>query len=115
VAVADSAVLLVRPQPQGDLWRLPGGELDHGEHPHAAALRHLAAQCGLQPDRLEVAFVDSQSSPEWRLTFYYVCYEAGRPAAGSDVAEARYFQMEHLPELVDGHRTRDAIYRAMTE
>lgn len=47
VCVRDRSVLLVR-FTGVDRWALPGGGLDHGEHPRDAAVREVAEETGLE-------------------------------------------------------------------
>lgn len=47
VCVRERSVLLVR-FTGVDRWALPGGGLDHGEHPRDAAVREVAEETGLQ-------------------------------------------------------------------
>ncbi|HEY3011085.1 MAG TPA: NUDIX domain-containing protein [Micromonosporaceae bacterium] len=47
---ADGRVLLVRASPRSNtpgVWSLPGGGIDHGEHPADAAVREIAEETGL--------------------------------------------------------------------
>lgn len=48
---ADGAVLLTRISPRGyhaGSWTLPGGGVDHGEHPPETVLRELREECGIE-------------------------------------------------------------------
>jgi 8-oxo-dGTP diphosphatase len=50
LVVRDDAVLLTRNSVRGPhpgTWTLPGGGIDHGEHPAAAAAREVREECGL--------------------------------------------------------------------
>lgn len=116
VVLADSAVLLVRPHDPPDRpgWRLPGEPLRHGEHPQACAARVLQDQLGLAPDWLELAEVESLPGEPWHLFFHYKCEAAQAPAPGPAIAEARFFQIEHLPDTARGPWEREVIYRVLT-
>jgi 8-oxo-dGTP diphosphatase len=51
VVVHDESMLLTRISPVGyppGVWTLPGGGVDHGESPHAAVLRELYEETGLE-------------------------------------------------------------------
>jgi 8-oxo-dGTP pyrophosphatase MutT (NUDIX family) len=49
----DGKVLLVKPSYR-DTWEIPGGGLEHGEHPFQAAAREVGEETGLElrPGRL---------------------------------------------------------------
>jgi len=50
----------------------------------------------------------------WSLVFHFRCDADRPPAPGSAIAEARFFQIEHLPPTAHGAWERDVIYRVMT-
>ena len=114
----DSSVLLVRPRAPSDGaegWRLPGDMLRFGEAPETCARRILRDQLGLEPEWLALAEVESSvDGGVWSLVFHFRCDADRRPAPGPAMAEARFFQIEHLPPTAHGTRERDVIYRAMT-
>jgi len=114
----DSAVLLVRPRtlPGGaEGWCLPGGALRFGEAPDAGARRVLRDQLALIPEWLTLAGVESDvQQGVWRLVFHFRCDADRKPVSGPDVAEARFFQIEHLPPTAHGAWERDVIYRVIT-
>ena len=62
LCVADGALLLVRVAPgypAAGVWTLPGGGVDFGEDPAAAALREMSEESGLVGRIDRLAFVDS--------------------------------------------------------
>lgn len=113
----DSAVLLVRPLSSTDGregWRFPGDRLRHGEHPETCVRRALKEQVGLEPEWIVLAEVESIPGKDWHLIFHYSCEADRLPAPPQEVAEARFFQIEHLPQTAHGTWERDVIYRVAT-
>lgn len=116
VVLSDSSVLLVQPAnppPGRPEWRLPGEALRHGEHPETCAARVLKEQLGLQPGRLELAEIESIPGEPWHLFFHYKCEADRPPVASPEIAEARFFQLEHLPQTAHGTWERDVVFRVI--
>lgn len=111
VCIDDAArILLCRIAPgatreSDGLWTLPGGGLEHGEHPRQGVLRELAEETGLSGEVVELLDVDSVSAqlPAWRehppahfhalQILYRVRITGGqlRPEVGGTTDEARWF------------------------
>ena len=118
VVCDDSAVLLVRPtvprEGTAEL-RLPGAALQDGEAPDAAARRVLHDDVGLDPTYVPLADVEStMSDGVWTLIFHFRCDADRPPQAGRQIAEARFFQVEHLPPTAHGTRERDTVFRVLS-
>ncbi|HEX7172815.1 MAG TPA: NUDIX domain-containing protein [Candidatus Limnocylindria bacterium] len=67
LCVEDDAILLSRIAPgytanADGKWTLPGGGVEFGEHPRAAAVRELEEETGLVGEVVELAEVDSWAS-----------------------------------------------------
>ena len=86
-------------------WMLPGGGVDHGEHPRDAVLRELVEETGLAGEVVDLLEVDSWSRllPAWEAAaaahvhsigiLYRVRITGGdlRPEVGGTTDEARWF------------------------
>lgn len=105
--VADDAgrVLLVRRdiEPGKDLWALPGGFVEAGESPAAAALRELGEECGIRGADPELVDIIYQESRFFNASILIVGYSfssfEGVPRAGDDAAEVRFFEPVRLPRM----------------
>ncbi|MEO8246042.1 MAG: NUDIX domain-containing protein [Chloroflexota bacterium] len=89
-------------------WTLPGGGIDHREHPRDAVLRELSEETGLTGEVVELLDVDSWSRtlPAWGEMaasdfhaigiLYRVRVTGGtlRPEEGGTTDEARWFTLE---------------------
>jgi len=113
VVLADSAVLLVQDAAGAQGWRLPGGELRHGEHPVDAARRFLQEQIGVVPEFVDLADVESIPGTPWHLIFHYRTDLDRRPEPGPAIGALRLFQLEHLPDTAHGQWEREVIYRVV--
>ena len=94
-------------------WTLPGGGLEHGEHPRAAVLRELTEESGLSGDVSELLDVASSDAvfPPWRdlpathfhaiQIIYRVTITGGtlRPEVGGSTDECRWMRREDLPGM----------------
>ena len=105
VAVVDStgsdpAVLCVeRGVPPGiGEWTLPGGHMEPGEEPHAAAARELEEETGVAVDPDALSLLDATSLPprddKHIVTIHYVVDRAettGEPRPATDATAARFW------------------------
>jgi 8-oxo-dGTP diphosphatase len=104
-------VLLVRraQEPFAGCWALPGGFVGIAEDLDDAARRELREETGLDGLTLRQlhAFGRPDRDPRERVisVAYYALLPEGRPApvAGSDAAEAAWFDVTRLPALAFDH------------
>ncbi|MFG6519484.1 NUDIX hydrolase [Sulfitobacter sp. 1A13496] len=99
-------VLLVRRAnpPDAGRWGFPGGKVDLGESLEEAAVRELAEETGIQATAEQVfTAVDAFDHDEsGALRYHYVLvavlcsWVSGKPLAGDDALEARWFPIEKL-------------------
>lgn len=113
---AGLVVLLVRRahEPFEGRWALPGGFVDEGEVPEAAARRELAEETGLRagsPLSLVGVYGEPGRDPRgWTVSAAYlvVLDEPAVVLGGDDAAEAAWMPAMDLPGLAFDH---DAIVR----
>ncbi len=100
-------VLLVKrgAEPFADCWALPGGFVDEGERPHAAARRELAEETGVIWEGPMVplgAFGDPGRDPRgWTVSAAYLAdlgLDEPIIVPGDDAVEARWFFVDELPD-----------------
>ncbi len=105
------AVLLVERKnpPYAGRWALPGGFVEAGEEPLAAAARELSEETGVEGLPLEEVGVFGKPGRDPRGPVVSVAHaawvdpDAVRPSAGSDAAAARWFPLAKLPPLAFDH------------
>jgi len=115
----DDQLLLVRRvmEPGRGRWTVPGGYLDIGEDPRAAAAREVAEETTVN---VEIgAVLDVFANPPEEGSTVFVLYSgrwvSGEPTAGDDADDAAFFSRDELPPLaftstaaaVAGWPTRD--------
>lgn len=93
--------------PRPGVWSLPGGHVEPGETAAAAALRELQEETGLVAtsdglvDVLDVIMRgdDGSVSTHYLLAVYFGRWQAGEPAAASDVRDARFVPVDEITRL----------------
>lgn len=89
-------------------WCLPGGFVELGELPDASALRELKEETGLSGTVEALLGVSTNPSVQYDTILmigYLVRRFSGRPTAGDDASDVRWFSLGMLPEIAfDSHR-----------
>jgi ADP-ribose pyrophosphatase YjhB (NUDIX family) len=101
----DGRVLLGRRalEPDKDLWDLPGGFVDEGEHPVEALHRELAEETGLEIEVGEFlgVWMDRYGYDSPAVSTLNLYWEArvlgGEERPADDVCELRWFRPDELP------------------
>lgn len=106
VVVADDRdrVVLVKRSvaPKKGFWCLPGGFMELGESPEAAALRELTEETGLNGTIDRLLGVLSNPSDQYHTVLmvgYRVRRFTGSLAPGDDASDAGWFSRKALPEI----------------
>lgn len=108
----DGRVLFVRYDPDDERWWLPGEDLDPYEHPDERARKELA-RFGLEPDRLQMVFVESfRGRRGWHVVFHYRVDVSLEPAG--DI-EAQWFNSDSPPRTMHGRWEVEAMHRVLVE
>jgi mutator protein MutT len=111
----DEVLLVRRGRPPGkDYWSLPGGKIEAGETPEAAALREVREETGLQPELLGLIGVFSISSGdvEYRISCFVARSISGAIQFGDDAADAQWVKLSAVNKLKLAPNTFEAIQQS---
>lgn len=107
---AKKFILLIqrKNEPFQGKWALPGGFVDMDETLETAVHRELEEETGLKNIVLKQlhAFSSLERDPRGRtvsVVFWGIAKSEAMPLSGDDAADARWFEMENLPELAFDH------------
>ncbi|QDL94933.1 NUDIX domain-containing protein (plasmid) [Paroceanicella profunda] len=106
VVLRGADVLLVQRAnpPDAGLWGFPGGKIDAGETLHAAALRELREETGVEAaaprvlTAVDVLEHDATGALRWHFVLIAVrcTWVSGTPVAADDALDARWVPLESL-------------------
>jgi 8-oxo-dGTP diphosphatase len=102
VVVNNDNVLLIKRgnEPYKGCWALPGGYMDYDETAGEACCRELTEETGLKAGGLYFIGEFSQPGrhPDQCISLAFLITEwQGKPAAGDDAREAKWFPLTRLP------------------
>ena len=112
----DSKILLIKRR-DIPVWVLPGGGIDRGETPEAAACREMEEETGY---RVKIVRKIAEYTPTNRLSkpthFYEVEALGGAPKTGAETRAVQFFEIDQLPALPPPyqHWIADAVARYST-
>ena len=122
VILHSDRVLLVRrgKSPSFGKWTLPGGLVELGETTVEAIAREIMEECGIKIRVVDVAGVITRvvKDDDDRIRYHYVLVDylaypdSMDVVAGSDAAEAQWFEIEQVGDLDTTHGLVDMIRRA---
>ncbi len=108
VLLRENKILLVKRghSPCKDYWAIPGGRIEFGESIYRAAVRELYEETGIMAKPIGIIWVDEILPHEYRDNKkHYVLIDVlveplddSEPTPGSDAVDARFFELDNLPE-----------------
>lgn len=110
--VRDGAILLCRraTEPEVGRWALPGGFVDPGETPEAAARREVREETGVEAELVGLVglYPTWYLRSQWIVSATYLGSCVEEPLAdGREVSELGWFKPDSLPgELASSHREK---------
>ena len=110
VQLSGERIVLIKRSNEPIGWALPGGFVDEGEFLHAACIREVREETGLEVDLTEQFFTYSDPTRDPRkhtISTVYIGWAQGDPKGSDDAADAKAFHIDSLPmgELVFDHAT----------
>ena len=112
-------ILLVKRsvEPKKGFWCLPGGFMELDETPEKSALRELREETGISGKIHLLLGVRANPSPMYGTVFmtgFLVRDYSGKPVAGDDASDVRWFDIANLPEIAfESHKHFIKMYSLM--
>lgn len=115
----DKILLIKRKnEPFKGKWALPGGFIEYGERVEHAVLREVFEETGVKATIKELVGIYSDPNRDPRghtiTVVYLLNIKEGGLKAGDDAADAKFFNINELPELAYDHDiiVQDVLRRA---
>ncbi len=104
--------VLLEKRMDDNTWCVPGGSMELGETPEAAARREFFEETGLHLGKLEFLTVISGEDAHftypngdevYAVDFHYLCreYSGNLNAQGDEVRQLQFFALDDLPETLN--------------
>jgi 8-oxo-dGTP diphosphatase len=109
VIIKDNQILLIKRKndPYKDKWAIPGGFVEYGERTEEAVLREVKEETGLEAKIGSLVGVYSDPKRDPRKHVVSVAYLLkdiiGVEKGGDDAKEAKWWNVNKLPELAFDH------------
>lgn len=110
VILKNNRILLIKRRnlPFKDKWAFPGGFVGYGEKTEDAVIREVLEETGLETKINDLVGVYSDPDRDPRghtVSVVYLLDVCGGclSGGGDDASEAKFFDLEHLPELAFDH------------
>ena len=102
IIVQDNTILLIKRavDPFKDLWALPGGGIDFDQTAVEALRLEVEEEVGLtvvSSDFLNI-YTNPARDPKQVIALAYIVKTEGKPKAGSDAQECKFFPIDALPQ-----------------
>ena len=109
VILNDDSILLIKRKnnPFKDKWALPGGFVEYGETVEDSVIREILEETSLNTTIKDIVGIYSHPSRDPRGHVVSIVYLldiiSGNLKGGDDATEARFFNLDDLPELSFDH------------
>ena len=105
--VKNKKILLIKRKnnPFKGSWAFPGGYVDFNETVEQACRREVKEETNMNVIKLDLLGVYSSPKRDARqvISIAFITKATGKPRAGDDAADARWFPLNRLPRLVFDH------------
>ena len=110
----DGKILLIKRKnnPFKNKWALPGGFVEYNERVEDACIREILEETGLRTKIIELIGIYSDPNRDPRghviTAVYMLEIDSGEVKGGDDALDAKFFDLDNLPDLSFDH---DVIIR----